>query len=104
MTRLSAQAQVCRAKQVHPVLPAGIERDPFIRMVQRVAQHDGISRAAMTTFAGLASMTLPSDWTGPGREPCVYANASETAKILDAVPRRGVAGADRHRDARRGPA
>lgn len=82
MTRLSAQAQVCRAKQVHPVLPAGIERDPFIQMVQRVAQHDGISRAAMTTFAGLASMTLPSDWTGPGREPCVYANASETAKIL----------------------
>lgn len=81
-TRLSARAIACRAKQFHPVLPGGIERDPFIRMVQRVAQHDGISRAALTTFAGLASLTLPSDWTAPSREPCVYANASEIAKML----------------------
>mgnify|MGYP000885066693 CR=1 FL=1 len=81
-TTLSARATVCRANQFHPVLPGGIERDPFIRMVQRVAQHDGISRAAMTTFAQLTSMTLPSDWTGPDREPCVYANASEIAKML----------------------
>ena len=65
-----------------PALPPGWQRDPFIHLVERVARHLGVGSAAIHTWARLAAMTRPCDWTAGEREPFVYAAASEVAKIL----------------------
>lgn len=79
---LAARALSRRAAQTYPALPPGWQRDPFLHLVERVAPALGVGRAAVHTWARLAAMTRPSDWTAEDREPFVYAAASELAKIL----------------------
>ncbi|WP_306753071.1 replication initiation protein RepC [Paracoccus actinidiae] len=83
MTRtLTARPQSRRALTLYPALTSGWQRDTFIHLVERVAPHLGVGRAAAHTWARLAAMTRPTDWTAEDREPFVYAAASELAKIL----------------------
>lgn len=80
-----SQADLAHARspvRATPALPSGWQRDPFIHLVERVARHLGVGGAAIHTWARLAGMTRPCDWTAGGREPFVYAAASELAKIL----------------------
>ena len=77
-----ATADPYRGLPRSPTLPCGWQRDTFIHLVERVAPHLGIGRAAAHTWTQLASMTRPGDWVEHGREPSVYAAASELAKIL----------------------
>ena len=78
----AARAATRRAPRIYPALPPGWQRDPYIHLVERVAPHLGLGRAAAHTWAMLAAMTRPSEWTAEDREPFVYAAASELAKIL----------------------
>lgn len=83
MTRtLTARPQFRRDRTLYPTLTSGWQRDSFIHLVERVAPHLGVGRAAAHTWARLAAMTRPTDWTAEDREPFVYAAASELAKIL----------------------
>lgn len=81
-TSHAARAVARRETRTYPALPSGWQRDPFVHLVERVAPHLGLGRAAAHTWARLAAMTRPSEWTAEDREPFVYAAASELAKIL----------------------
>ena len=78
----TAKAHPHRDLPVYPSLPSGWQRDAFIHLVERVAPHLGVGRAAAHTWTRLAAMTRPTDWVEPDREPSVYAAASELAKML----------------------
>ena len=78
----TAKAHPHRDLPAYPILPFGWQRDAFIHLVERVAPHLGIGRAAAHTWTRLAAMTRPTDWVEPDREPSVYAAASELAKML----------------------
>jgi replication initiation protein RepC len=83
MTRtLTARPQARRDRTLYSVLAPGWQRDSFIHLVERVAPHLGVGRAAAHTWTRLAAMTRPADWTAEDREPFVYAAASELAKML----------------------
>ncbi|MBM3604796.1 replication initiation protein RepC [Paracoccus acridae] len=78
----TAKAHSRRDLPVYPSLPSGWQRDAFIHLVERIAPHLGVGRAAAHTWTRLAAMTRPAEWIEPDREPSVYAAASELAKML----------------------
>ena len=83
MTQSNAARAATRCTpRTYPALPPGWQRDPFVHLVERVAPHLGVGRAAAHIWARLATMTRPGEWTAEDREPFVYAAASELAKIL----------------------
>ena len=83
MTQSNAARAATRCTpRTYPALPPGWQRDPYVHLVERVAPHLGVGRSAAHTWARLAIMTRPGEWTSEEREPFVYAAASELAKIL----------------------
>jgi replication initiation protein RepC len=71
-----------------PTLPAKIEREGFIELMDQVHQFLGIGNAAFDTFRRMAMLTRPSDWKEPDREPCCYMAQTEIAKLRHVSPAR----------------
>jgi enoyl-CoA hydratase/carnithine racemase len=64
MTQSNAARAATRCTpRTYPALPPGWQRDPFVHLVERVAPHLGVGRAAAHIWARPATMTRPGEWT-----------------------------------------
>ncbi len=83
MTLLSTPSGI-----IFPILPQGMERDGFVRLVESAARELGLGAAALRTFRAMIEVTRPRTFKSYDTEPICYQQQVEVAKRLGISPGR----------------